>query len=67
MGETGHSNSESPPTIVGSRDDEVEKSLFPKEFYLVIAKTVAAAGWADPMMDVYGNCESSIKSRSFLA
>src|SRR5437868_100919 len=36
----------------------IEEDKFdPREFYPLIAKTAAAAGWADPMMDVYDNYE----------
>ncbi len=47
--------------LISERQYEVVKSLFeedefdPREFYPLIAKTAAAAGWADPMMDVYDN------------
>ena len=47
--------------VISDKQYEVVKPLFevdefdPREFYPLIAKTAAAAGWADPMMDVYDN------------
>lgn len=34
-----------------------EREFDPREFYPHFAKTAAAAGWADPTMDVYDNYE----------
>lgn len=49
--------------VISAEQYSVIKSLFeedefdPREFYPHIAKTAAAAGWADPMMDVYDSYE----------
>lgn len=47
--------------VISEQQYAVVKPLFeedkfdPREFYPLIAKTAAEAGWADPIMDAYDN------------
>ena len=42
------------PSRLPIDDDQIIDSEFdPREFYPLISKTATAAGWADPLMDVY--------------